>query len=136
LSSLGDLSAFVASCLEEGGHEPRRVGEVGLCVEEALVNIASYAYPEGPGEVTVTCRETAEGDLVIEIEDEGIPFDVLAREDPDVRAGLDERQPGGLGIYLIKRLMDVVAYRREGGRNILTLVVKAPPGRRSAGPGS
>ena len=64
------------------------------------------------------------GRFIIEIIDSGIPFDVTATPDPDVTAGIQEREPGGLGIFFMKKMMDEVRYRRENDRNILTLIIQ------------
>jgi anti-sigma regulatory factor (Ser/Thr protein kinase) len=62
--------------------------------------------------------------LTVEIADEGTPFDPLARSDPDTALDLDHREPGGLGILLIRSLVDEIAYRREGGRNVLMIEMR------------
>jgi anti-sigma regulatory factor (Ser/Thr protein kinase) len=64
---------------------------------------------------------TAADNLTVEIVDEGPPFDPLARPDPDITLDLEDRQPGGLGILMIRQFTDDVAYRREDGRNVLTI---------------
>ncbi|HOW57130.1 MAG TPA: ATP-binding protein [Smithellaceae bacterium] len=102
---------------------PDRIMSLEMSVEEALVNIVKYAYPAAAGYFEVSCRLSPENKIIVEISDEGIPFDVLAKADPDVTLGVEERKVGGLGIYLMKKLMDEVSYRRENGRNILTLTI-------------
>ena len=93
-----------------------------LAVEEALVNVFDYAYAKQPNPGTVTCRVGVEADgLTVEIVDEGPPFDPLARPDPDTALTLEQRQPGGLGIFMIRQLTDEVSYRREEDRNVLTI---------------
>jgi anti-sigma regulatory factor (Ser/Thr protein kinase) len=89
------------------------------------VNIFEYSYAEKNGNVEVVCKLDA-GNFVIEIIDSGIPFNILTAKEPDITSGISERSIGGLGIFLIRKLMDDVRYRREGDRNILTLVVKKP----------
>ncbi len=96
-----------------------------LAVEEALVNVFHYAYARQPNPGAVTCRVGVEADgLTVEIVDEGPPFDPLARPDPDTALALEQRQPGGLGIFMIRQLTDEVSYRREEGRNVLTIRVR------------
>lgn len=93
-----------------------------LAVEEALVNVFNYAYAEQTHPGVVTCRVMVETDgLTVEIVDEGPPFDPLARPDPDTALELEQRQPGGLGIFMIRQLTDAVSYRREADRNVLTI---------------
>ena len=96
-----------------------------LAVEEIFVNIAHYAYKDKTGEVCVSCELDKEKNLfTIIFEDTGIPFDPLKREDPDVTASAEERDIGGLGIFLTKKLMDEVSYENKDGKNILTLMKK------------
>jgi len=114
---------FVSSCARALGYDAERIGELELIMEEILVNIIKYAYSgREPGDVTISCSEDG-GNLVMEISDSGIPFDLLAAADPDVTTGIDERSVGGLGIYLIKKLADDVKYQREENRNRVTLAV-------------
>lgn len=92
-----------------------------LVIEEIAVNVVNYAYPEGV-EGFLDIDITATDDLVtITFSDGGIPFNPLAKEDPDTTLSLEKRPIGGLGILLVKKMMDDVAYRYEDGRNILTL---------------
>jgi anti-sigma regulatory factor (Ser/Thr protein kinase) len=100
--------------------------EIELAVEEALANICLYAYPHNSGEVEVRCTQDGTRDFSIEIIDAGIPFDMLARPAPDFSMDVAQRQVGGLGIPLIRALMDNATYHREGGRNILRLTALLP----------
>lgn len=113
----------VSECAKTEGFDQKRIQEIELALEEALVNIFKYAYPEAPEDVEVGCG--MENDhLIIEIIDSGIPFDMTSLSDPDVTADVEERKIGGLGIFLVKKMVDEVRYRREKDRNILTLAVK------------
>jgi len=112
------------------GLDRKRASEVELCLEEILVNIIHYAYPETPGKMTVDCFRDGDA-LVIEVSDGGIPYDILSTPEPDLTADVDQRRVGGLGIFFVKQLMDDVRYRWENDRNILTLVVNTPSAGRS-----
>ena len=93
-----------------------------LAVEEALVNVFNHAYARQDNRGAVTCRVGVEVDgLMGEIVDEGPRFDPLARPDPDTALELEQRQPGGLGILMIRQLTDEVSYRREEDQNVLTI---------------
>lgn len=95
--------------------------KIELSLHEICVNIALYAYPEGrPGEMTVRVWRDG-GDLLIEVRDQGAPFDPVRKKDPDLRLKLRCGTPGGLGVYFYKTLMDGLSYRRSRGRNVLTL---------------
>lgn len=93
-----------------------------LAVEESLVNVFNYAYAQQERPGVALCRISVESDGVsVEIIDEGPAFDPLVRPDPDTALDLEQRQPGGLGIFMIRQLTDEVRYRREEGRNVLTI---------------
>jgi anti-sigma regulatory factor (Ser/Thr protein kinase) len=127
LDNLHELIDFVSGCAKEAGLKDKRVGEIEIAVEEALVNIFNYAYPENGGDVEIACKTGPDGALVIAIIDEGVPFDPLLVAEPDTTLDVDARSIGGIGVFLIRKLMDDVRYRREGSKNILELVVAKTP---------
>jgi len=114
---------FIADCAQEHGLPSKRIREIELALEEVLVNVCQYAYPEDDGEVEITCTVDAQQRFIIDIVDRGIPFDPLSFEEPNLMADLDSRQVGGLGLFLVRRLMDDVSYRREDDQNIMKLIV-------------
>ena len=95
---------------------------INLALEEAVSNVMLYAYPGKSGQVLVEC--TKSDTLVFTISDSGVPFDPTQQEDPDVTQSAEERPIGGLGIFLVKQIMDEVHYERKNNKNILTLVKK------------
>ncbi|ACL17233.1 ATP-binding protein [Methanosphaerula palustris] len=113
---------FVTRAAEEAGLHPARLMHLQLAVEEAVVNICTYAYQVPPATVTVSTSVTA-GRFIVEITDLGVPFDPCAVPEPDCTADLDHRPVGGLGILLVRRMMDEVHYRRDHDQNILTLAI-------------
>jgi anti-sigma regulatory factor (Ser/Thr protein kinase) len=123
LEKLGELNQFVEECADRFGLDAKKKFGLLIAVEEAFVNICSYAYPGGAGEAEVSCASEGET-LVLEIADSGSPFDVLSLPDPDTTLDVMEREIGGLGVYFIRKLTDDVSYRRENGRNILRLVFR------------
>lgn len=123
LDSLPEAIDFVLFCAEKFRFGSKRQGEMTLALEEALVNIFHYAYPGGFGDVEITCMTIDDNKFTIEIADSGVPFDILSVPPPDIAGSLEERSAGGLGIFFIRHFMDEVRYRREGGRNVLTLGV-------------
>ena len=118
--------ALVVECATAAGFPPQRVMEIELAVEEALANICLYAYPNGSGEVEVRCTQDETRHFSIELIDSGIPFDMLARPAPDFTVDAAQRPIGGLGIPLIRALMDNATYHREGAQNILRLTALLP----------
>lgn len=97
--------------------------DLHLAVEEAVVNIINYAYGDTKGDFEIACASHKDGRFTVEISDTGIPFNILLMPPPDITADIAERRIGGLGVHLIKNLMDEVAYRYEDNRNILTLTI-------------
>ena len=118
-----DVVAFVCDSSGRAGLAPQRLKHLELAVEEAVVNVCNYAYGEGGGAVTVRVATDASR-VTVEIEDAGAPFDPTAMPEPDLTGDVDERPIGGLGVHLVHTLMDEVAYRREDGRNVFTMVLK------------
>ena len=96
--------------------------QIDVAVEEIFVNIANYAYNPDIGSAGITV-ETQEDPLsvVITFTDGGVPYDPLKKPDPDVTLPAEERQIGGLGIYMVKKSMDDISYDYKDGKNILTL---------------
>jgi serine/threonine-protein kinase RsbW len=126
MTSLTPGIAFVGACAAAAGFPPPRVAAVELAVEEALVNICQYAYGHSAGEVEVHCTQDAAALFVIELIDSGKPFDISAAPQPDLSVDLEDRQVGGLGIVLIRAMVDQVTYLRDGNRNILRLAIHLP----------
>jgi serine/threonine-protein kinase RsbW len=98
--------------------------KLGLALDEALTNIVSHAFPDG-GRHSIEVRITHRGaSLTAAVSDDGVPFDPLAHPAPDVRAPVEDRKVGGLGIHLLRTLMDTAEYRRVAGRNQLTFGIR------------
>ena len=98
--------------------------QIDIAVEEIFVNIASYAYESGDGKAVISVSTTDDNAVHITFTDMGIPYDPLAKEDPDITLSASERQIGGLGIFMTKKIMDEVKYEHRDGCNILKLVKK------------
>ena len=96
--------------------------QLEVAVEELFVNVANYAYGSGEGDVTVRIETSNEpAGVTVTLIDSGVPFDPLAKPDPDVANTLGDEKIGGLGIYMVKKSMDSVTYAYENGCNILTI---------------
>lgn len=107
----------VASCTKE-------LYAIHLVCEELVVNVVSYAYPEGVEGYLKIQIEKADGCITLKFIDGGVPFNPLERDMPDVSLPLEERQIGGLGIFLTVQMMDNVSYEHVGNENILTIKKK------------
>ena len=118
--SLNDVLGFVTALLEEHDCPMKTQMQIEVSLEELFVNIAHYAYPEGNGWAEIRAA-VEDGTAVITLIDGGVPYDPLAKPDPDVTLSAEDRQIGGLGIFMAKKNMDDMAYRYEDGKNILTL---------------
>ncbi len=116
------VQEFISQELEKAGCDMKIQMQIEVAVEEIFVNIAHYAYDTHVGEATIRC-EILENPLrtVIQFMDHGVPFDPLQKEDADTSPeALCERE-GGLGILMVKKMMDGVSYFYEDGKNILTI---------------
>ncbi len=122
IEHLERLIEFVARHAEMAGFTVNRINEIELAAEEALVNIFQYAYPGTDGDVVLDCRSEDDVGLILEISDNGTPFNILEVPDPDVTADISDREIGGLGVFFIKEMVDEARYRRKGNSNIVTLI--------------
>ena len=120
IENLDQVLAFIEKNLEAADCPVKVQTQICVAAEEIFVNIASYAYAPATGDAVISMA-AADGTAEIVFRDRGVPFDPLAREDPDVTLAADKRQIGGLGIYMVKKSMDEVIYRYENGENVLTL---------------
>ena len=119
-AELSKVLAFVIGEAKKAGLPPNRLPYLEFALEEVFTNICQYAYEVPPGEVRIGV-EDAEEVFRVMFADTGQPFDPLKRETPDTTLGLEQRQEGGLGIFLTMRLMHEISYMREHGCNILRL---------------
>lgn len=119
IDNLDAVVDFVNEELEQYNCGAKFQSEIDIAVEEIFMNIAHYAYKPENGNVTI-CISTKEG-FAIKFEDTGKPYNPLLRSDPDLNIPIAERKPGGLGVFLVKQLMDEVTYLRVDNRNVLTM---------------
>lgn len=117
---LPDLTTYLEATLEEAGAGPKEIFDLQLSADEIFTNISLYAYQESVGAVEITISST-EDSITITFTDSGRPFDPLSLPPPDITLGIDERKIGGLGIYLVRELMDTVTYQRRDEKNILVI---------------
>lgn len=122
LQNLDRVLAFLDEQLEALDCPPRIQMQLDIAVEELFVNIAHYAYAPKTGSAVVRLEiEQDPRAVAITFMDRGMPYDPLAKPDPDVTLSAEERPIGGLGIFMVKESMDEVVYRRQDGKNILTI---------------
>lgn len=119
LASLETVTDFVNRFMENCGYEAKFQMQMDIVVEEIYVNICNYAYPDGVGDVTVDIAAESER-LTLTFTDNGFEYNPLKREDPDITLSAEEREIGGLGVFMVKQIMDEVTYRRQDGKNVLS----------------
>ena len=121
IQQVPQLADFVDMVCEEVGMDMAVAIQMNLAMEEAVVNVMSYAYPaDTVGDVTIEAVTIAD-QLQFTITDSGIPFDPTAKAEVDTTLSAEERPIGGLGIHLVRQLMDSINYERIDGKNVLTL---------------
>ena len=121
--ALPDAIAFVEETLDRLDCPMKTVMQITVCVEEIFVNIAHYAYAGYgvTGKMKLGLRPEPDGGVTLRFSDRGMPFDPLSKADPDISLSAEDREIGGLGIYMVKKTMDAASYKYENGQNILTI---------------
>ena len=120
--NLEEVQTFIGERLEAVDCPMKVQMQIEIAVEEVFINIASYAYAPGKGNAVVRVELSEDPAAVtITFMDHGMPYDPLAREDPDLTVPAEERQIGGLGVFMVKKTMDGVTYEYKDGKNTLTL---------------
>ena len=124
VQEVGKLAEFVDGVCETIGLGMSEAMQLNLAMEEAVVNVMNYAYPAGEkGDINIEAQAN-DVELKFVISDNGIAFDPTSKESVDTSLDVDERPIGGLGIHLIRNLMDSINYERTDGKNVLTLLKK------------
>jgi serine/threonine-protein kinase RsbW len=118
--SISALSEFVRGGAVGAGIAEDELAKLDLVLEEVLINVARYAYTPETGAVEVAYSQAGPRKLHVEIADFGRVFNPLEADPPDFSLGLADRPIGGLGVFLVRSMVDSIAYRREEDRNILS----------------
>ena len=123
VENIRQVVAFVEEKLEAMGCAMKAQMQLSIAVDELFTNIACYAYAPGSGMATVRMEAISGGQQArITFIDQGVPYNPLKKEDPDITLSAEERPIGGLGVFMVKKTMDEMDYRFENGNNILTIV--------------
>jgi anti-sigma regulatory factor (Ser/Thr protein kinase) len=122
VEKLEEVISFIEDCADHSKLDMKRKMGLLIAAEEAFVNVCSYAYPDGLGEVLVSCA-FSNTEFEVEVADFGREFDVLSIPEPDTESDIMDRQIGGLGVHFIRKLSDEASYRREHGQNILKMKI-------------
>ncbi len=125
IENIATVTAFIDEQLEHRDCPMKTKRQVHIAIDELFGNIAYYAYHPEKGIVTV-CAEVTDNHLAVVITfiDNGTPYDPLAKADPDTTLSVEERDVGGLGIYMVKKTMDDISYEYRNGQNILRIKKK------------
>jgi len=120
---MSGIEAFLEAC-----DCPMKIAmKILLCVEELYTNVVNYAYDSPGGNCTIELKslsEETEHGVTICMRDHGMPFDPFAKDDPDITLSAEEREIGGLGIYMVKTIMDTMSYEYKQQENIVTMTKK------------
>jgi len=115
------VSVRFEGAMKEHGFGPEEILDTQLAVEEVITNIILHGYEGKCGEIHISCTITP-GRVGIQVTDSAQPFDPLSIPEPDLEENMEDRKIGGLGVYLLRQVMDEISYRYEDGKNILTMV--------------
>ena len=124
ISEISKLNEFVKEIGNEFSLTPDVVFNVNLVLEEAIVNVINYAYPKEKHESIYLSAQLHEGSIVFVLTDTCMQFDPTKAPEADITLSLEDRPIGGLGIFLIRQIMNEVSYERIDGKNVLTLSKK------------
>ena len=127
IDAVARCTEFAAAQAREAGFSLARVHEIELVVEEIVANICRYSYGDQLGSVELCCEQLDGAKLALEFVDYGRAFNILTLAAPDLSVDLDQRDVGGIGVPMLRALIDEASYRREDTRNVLYVIVHATP---------
>lgn len=123
VQTVPNLATFVDEACEAARLDMGTTMQVNLAVEEIVVNVMNYAYPEGTTGMVKIVAEAGEGGIAFIVEDNGKPFDPTKKAEADTTLDAEQRPIGGLGIHLARQIMNSISYERTAdGRNVLTMI--------------
>ena len=121
IAEISKLAQFIEEIGDAFSLSPDVVFNLNLVLEEAVVNVINYAYPKEEHQSIYLSAKLLEGSIVFVLTDTGLEFDPTKAPDADITLSADDRPIGGLGIFLIRQIMNEVKYERIDGKNVLTL---------------
>ncbi len=120
--NLKEITSFIERFCNENGLDDKILFELNLILDELFVNIINYAYPDKEIHIIEILTEKKGDEIIIRIIDDGDEFNPLQIEEVNINASIDDREIGGLGIHLVKRMADKLFYERLENKNILTII--------------
>src|SRR5574344_2245491 len=124
MEEIDNVAAFIEEIGDELSLSPSVVMSINLAIEEAIANVIMYAYPKGEDNKITLTAEHKNGELVFVLTDSGVAFDRTKVDEADITKSAEERPIGGLGIFLIRKIMGEVSYKRINGENKLEMKKK------------
>ena len=125
VENIEKVTDFVNELLEQYDCPMKAQTQIDIAIDELFGNIAHYAYNPDVGPATVRGEVTDDPiTVIITFIDHGVPYDPLKKADPDITLSAEERDIGGLGIYIVKKSMDDITYEYKDGQNILSIKKK------------
>ena len=121
ISEIEGLAKAIVDFGKENNLSDKVIYDINLALEEVVGNIISYGYEDNSEHQIIIHFGLRDKELILEVTDDAKPFNPLEVPEPDIEKPIEERQVGGLGIYLVRKLMDKVEYKREQGKNILVM---------------
>lgn len=125
IDAVAHCTEFAGAKARQAGFATARVDEIELVVEEVVANICHYSYGDRLGNVELACRLIDGPTLELVFTDGGQPFDMLSMPEPNLAVDIDQRGLGGVGVPMMRALVDQANYRRDGDRNVLCLVFQS-----------
>jgi serine/threonine-protein kinase RsbW len=133
LSELQNLNQHLNNWGRDAGFQTDSILRINICLDELFTNIVSYGFKDDLDHAIKFTLKVDDNSLIINIEDDGIPFNPLKKIDPDFPANVESAQIGGLGILIIRKLIDSISYERKLGKNKLTMKKIIPDNREPGG---
>jgi serine/threonine-protein kinase RsbW len=127
LSQLPLITEFVVTAAREAGMVEESLPFLDMALEELATNVIKYAYPDQPGYLRLVCTKDENDHFFLSLIDQGPSFNPLEAPPPDLTSDVDQRRPGGLGIYLTAHLAGRLEYHRKNQENLLTLIMPLTP---------
>jgi serine/threonine-protein kinase RsbW len=121
ITEIARVSMALEELMKAHNFREEDIFDTQLAVEEALTNVIDHGYSTGGGIIGITCLASREF-IEVTIEDSAPPFNPLSFPEPELSGDIEDRKIGGLGVFLIRHVMDEISYRHENGKNILNLV--------------
>lgn len=125
IENMERLIDFILENIKKYNSDKKFLYQMQLASEEIIVNVINYAYPDKEGDIIIEMEINEQNkEITIKIIDWGLHFDPLQKEDPDINVEIENRNIGGLGVYMVKNIMDELKYERIEGKNILLMKKK------------